>query len=271
LEGIGHGSNHAHQIYHRYSGSAIDDVLHSKGSSKMALQSGPDVQLPASFNSLRFPDADRADAVILTVTRDGQWFFGSGNRVDLVTVVEQVKDRLADRLDKMVYVRADARARYGAVAPVFSQLPAAGVDAVGLLTSGRNPQTNSCATSGLIVLIPEPPLPAASESARQSQHPQFAGVLRAPAIVPMGTSPRYPIVVQVLGGSGGVRWKINRKEVSGLNDLTAQLESLLEQRPERVGFLMADETLAFSDFVDAVDAEKGAGLDKIAVVIGNPQ
>jgi len=247
LEGIGHHSSDTHQTY----------------------------QSPTSVNSFRLPDADRDDAVILTVTRDGQLFVGHlliepNDRVDLVMVVDKVKDRLANRIDKTVYVRADARARYGTVDHLFSQLRTAGVDLVGLLTSGRNQQNNSCLTSGLEVLIPEAPLPIASDSARHSQPPQFVGVLRAPAIVPIGTSPRDPIVVQVLRGSGGILWKINRKEVSSLNELTLQLGSILGQRPEKVGFLTADETLTFSDFVDAVDAGIGAGLDKVAVVVGAP-
>lgn len=267
LEGIGQGSSHAQQIYHAYSRTMIGYVLHYRAGSKITSDRGRTVQLPTSFNSFRFPDADRADAVILTVTREDQL---PENPLDLVTVVGEVKDRLANRIDKTVYVRADARARYGTVAEVFGRLGTAGVDVVGLLTSRRNPQTNSCATSGLEILIPEPPLLAASDLAQQSQHSQFLDVLQEPATVPMGINRRGSIMVQVLRGAGGVEWKINGKEVAGLNGLTAQLESLLRQRQEKVGFLKADETLAFSDFVDAVDAGIGAGLEKVAVVIGTP-
>jgi biopolymer transport protein ExbD len=268
LQALGQGSGEAHQIYHNYFRSVIGNVLHSKGGIKIALPRAPDVQLPASVNAVGIPEAAREDAVTLTVLADGQLFIGPDYQVDMSNVSVAVKDRMFDRIDKTVYVRADAHASYGTVAQVFGQLRTAGVDVVGLLTSGRNPKSNSCATSGLEVLIPAPPLLAASDSAQQSQDSQFLRVLREPAIVPTGINLSDLIVVQVLRGSGRVRWKINQREVSGLNDLSAQLETILAQRPERVGFLMTDETLAFSDFIDAVDAGRGAGLDKVAVVIG---
>ena len=46
----------------------------------------------------------------------------------------EVKDLLTNRLDKTVYVRADARARYERVVEVVDNLRAAGVDQLGLLT-----------------------------------------------------------------------------------------------------------------------------------------
>jgi biopolymer transport protein ExbD/biopolymer transport protein TolR len=46
----------------------------------------------------------------------------------------KVKDLLANRLDKTVFVKADARARYERVVEVVDNLRAAGVDQLGLLT-----------------------------------------------------------------------------------------------------------------------------------------
>ena len=46
----------------------------------------------------------------------------------------KVKDLLTNRLDKTVFVKADARARYERVVDVVDNLRAAGVDQVGLLT-----------------------------------------------------------------------------------------------------------------------------------------
>jgi len=46
----------------------------------------------------------------------------------------KVKDLLVNRLDKMVYIRSDARARYERVVEVVDNLRAAGVDQIGLLT-----------------------------------------------------------------------------------------------------------------------------------------
>jgi biopolymer transport protein ExbD/biopolymer transport protein TolR len=46
----------------------------------------------------------------------------------------KVKDLLANRLDKTVFVKADSRARYERVVDVVDNLRAAGVDQLGLLT-----------------------------------------------------------------------------------------------------------------------------------------
>jgi biopolymer transport protein ExbD/biopolymer transport protein TolR len=46
----------------------------------------------------------------------------------------KVKDILTNRLDKMVFVRADSRAKYEKVVSVVDNLRSAGVDQLGLLT-----------------------------------------------------------------------------------------------------------------------------------------
>ena len=48
-----------------------------------------------------------------------------------------MKDLLANRLDKTVFVKADARARYERVVDVVDNLRAAGVDQLGLLTDSK--------------------------------------------------------------------------------------------------------------------------------------
>ena len=49
----------------------------------------------------------------------------------------KVKDRLANKVDKRVFIKADARARYGNVVDVVDNVRAAGVDDVGLLTDQK--------------------------------------------------------------------------------------------------------------------------------------
>ena len=46
----------------------------------------------------------------------------------------QIKDRISNRLDKTVYVKSDARAKYGDVVAVVDEIRSAGVDQLGLLT-----------------------------------------------------------------------------------------------------------------------------------------
>ncbi len=58
------------------------------------------------------------------------------SRLDELT--NKVKDRLADKPDKRIFIRADMRAKYGAVVDVVDNVRAAGVDDVGLLTEQKH-------------------------------------------------------------------------------------------------------------------------------------
>jgi biopolymer transport protein ExbD/biopolymer transport protein TolR len=97
------------------------------------LQKGFSVDLVRAANPRQMVDADKEDAVILAVTRDGKVFLGS-DRINLNDVTPMVKDRISSKLDKTVYVRGDARAKYGDVVNVIDNVRAAGVDSLGLLT-----------------------------------------------------------------------------------------------------------------------------------------
>ena len=102
------------------------------------LQKGVSVDL-AQVNSPRdMPDADKDDAIIVAVTRSGDLFLGTTKvkREDLAT---QIKDRIANRLDKTVFVKSDGRAKYGDVVAAVDEIRSAGVDQLGLLTE-RAPQ-----------------------------------------------------------------------------------------------------------------------------------
>jgi biopolymer transport protein ExbD len=88
----------------------------------------------ASVNSPRdMKDADRDDAIVVAVTRDGTLFLGN-NKISKEEITGQIKDRLANKLDKTVYVKSDARAKYGDVVAVVDEIRSAGVDQLGLLT-----------------------------------------------------------------------------------------------------------------------------------------
>src|SRR5437763_16495328 len=72
------------------------------------LQKGVSVDLAKVNNPAQMPDADKEDALIIAVMRDGKVYFGNDQIVpDLLT--NKVKDKLANRPNKTVYVRADAR------------------------------------------------------------------------------------------------------------------------------------------------------------------
>jgi len=100
------------------------------------LQKGVSVDLAKVNSPSAMPDADKEDALIVAVMRDGKLFFGN-DRIEADQLTQKIKDRLANRVDKRVYVRADARAKYGSVVEVVDNVRAAGVDDLGLLTDQR--------------------------------------------------------------------------------------------------------------------------------------
>lgn len=97
------------------------------------LQKGFSVDMAKAANPRQMPDADKEDAVVLAVTRDGKVYLGSG-QIQLGEVTAQVTDRISGKLDKTVYLKSDARAKYGDVVAVIDNVRAAGVDSLGLLT-----------------------------------------------------------------------------------------------------------------------------------------
>jgi biopolymer transport protein ExbD/biopolymer transport protein TolR len=100
------------------------------------LQKGVSVDLAKVNNPQQMPDADKEDALLVAVMRDGKIFFGN-DQITPDALTEKIKDRLANRVDKRVFIRADARAKYGTVVEVVDNVRAAGVDDLGLLTEQR--------------------------------------------------------------------------------------------------------------------------------------
>jgi biopolymer transport protein TolR len=100
------------------------------------LQKGVSVDMAKTEAPVPMADADKEDALLIAVMRDGTVFFGS-DKTPPDQLTNKVKDKLANRADKRVFIRADARARYGSVVDVVDNVRAAGVDQVGLLTEQR--------------------------------------------------------------------------------------------------------------------------------------
>jgi biopolymer transport protein TolR len=97
------------------------------------LQKGQSVDMAKVNNPVPMPDADKDDALLVVVMRDGQIYFGT-DRITLDELTNKVKDRLANQVNKQVFIRADMRAKYGSVVDVVDNVRSAGVDDVGLLT-----------------------------------------------------------------------------------------------------------------------------------------
>ena len=99
------------------------------------LTKGQPIDLVRTHNPITMQAADKEDAVLISVTRNGGVYLSPGNlKVTSDQLPEKVKDLLTNKPDKMVFIKSDARARYGAVEDVIDNVRAAGVDQIGLIT-----------------------------------------------------------------------------------------------------------------------------------------
>jgi biopolymer transport protein ExbD/biopolymer transport protein TolR len=97
------------------------------------LQKTHQVDLAPVNNPRDMKEADRDDAIVVAVTRDGSLYMGN-TKIKKEDITGQIKDQIANKLDKTVYVKSDARAKYGDVVAVVDEIRSAGVDQLGLLT-----------------------------------------------------------------------------------------------------------------------------------------
>jgi biopolymer transport protein ExbD/biopolymer transport protein TolR len=85
------------------------------------------------------PDADKEDAIVVAITRDGAVFLGQ-NKVGVSELGSQVREKMdKNPTSKTIFIRADARAQFRAVEDAIDAVRSVGVDDVGLLTQKREP------------------------------------------------------------------------------------------------------------------------------------
>jgi biopolymer transport protein TolR len=97
------------------------------------LQKGMSVEMAKVTNPTDMPNADRDDAIIVGISRDGVIFLGN-QKTALDQIASLVRDRISNRIDKTVFIKSDGRAKYGDVVKLVDEVRSAGVDNVGLLT-----------------------------------------------------------------------------------------------------------------------------------------
>jgi biopolymer transport protein ExbD/biopolymer transport protein TolR len=94
------------------------------------------VDLPTADAAVVMENANKEDAIIVAVTRDGKTFLG-GDQVTLDDLGPKISAKLENKMDKEVYMRADIRANYGKVMDAVDGIRSAGVSQLGLLTEKR--------------------------------------------------------------------------------------------------------------------------------------
>ena len=104
------------------------------------LQKGASVDMAKTDNPAPMQDADKEDAVIVAVQKDGVIYLGN-DHITPDQLTQKVRDKLDRKTDKRVFVRADAHAKYGMVVDVVDNVRSAGVDQLGLLTEQNKSTT----------------------------------------------------------------------------------------------------------------------------------
>ncbi|MGA3083019.1 MAG: biopolymer transporter ExbD [Terracidiphilus sp.] len=100
------------------------------------LQNKVQIDMAKVDNATNMPDADKEDAIVVAITRDGVIYLGQ-NKTTVEEIGAQVREKLADKPGKTIFIRADARAQYRAVEDAIDGVRTAGVEDVGLLTQKR--------------------------------------------------------------------------------------------------------------------------------------
>jgi len=99
------------------------------------LTKGQSVEKVRAKNPIAMQNADKEDAIMVSISRDGRFFLSPGNsQIKLEDLTGKVRDLQTNKLDKTVYIQSDRRAKYEGVMDVVDNLRGAGVDQIGLIT-----------------------------------------------------------------------------------------------------------------------------------------
>ncbi len=98
------------------------------------LQKGVDVALPEANNSGDKPDT--ADQTVVHIGADSQLYVNA-LKVTESEAVLRLQATLETKADKIVYLKGDKEAPYGAIMKMMDALRAAGIESVGLITEKK--------------------------------------------------------------------------------------------------------------------------------------
>jgi biopolymer transport protein ExbD len=97
------------------------------------LQKNVSVDMVKTQHAQEMDAENKTNAVTLAVTRDGRVYLGR-KLIPMDSVTSQVTAAISHNIDKTVFLRADARAKYGDVLDVVNALRAANIQDLGMLT-----------------------------------------------------------------------------------------------------------------------------------------
>lgn|SRR5438045_6801140 len=91
-----------------------------------------EVNLPYANHPVAEPGANREDAIIIVVARDGLIYLGN-ERTQLSTMSASIQALVKSGSPKVAYFKADARARYKYVRDALEGVQAAGLEKIAIL------------------------------------------------------------------------------------------------------------------------------------------
>ena len=103
------------------------------------LQQGVSVALPRDMNN---PDEDPAiikeSSVVVAITENGDLYLGK-KKIDKDSLKTEIDEKMAGKVDteRIVYIRSDINANYGAVVETINLIRDAGIDQIGLVADKR--------------------------------------------------------------------------------------------------------------------------------------
>jgi biopolymer transport protein TolR len=212
----------------------------NKPAQSPSLQRGISVQMATSNHAAPMPEADWENAWIVTVTTDGQIYFGA-DPVSAEGLAEQMKIHPRNR-DAKLYIKADAGTPFSSVSQVLHAARVDLFDNVVLLTAQPEAAQPGTITppKGLDVWI------------GNEAGPNF-------------------VVVQIAAdrGSatlGSATLKVGNKTVAP-SALQGKLAQLFDNRAGRIVVLKASGQVTFAQLVQAIDACQGAGASRVTVTV----
>jgi biopolymer transport protein ExbD len=81
----------------------------------------------------------REDVMEVAVTRDGKVYFGL-DQIMIDSLSDRIRQSASQGGERKVYIRADMRARYGAVKQVLDAVQSAGIENIAFLVDQRHPR-----------------------------------------------------------------------------------------------------------------------------------
>ena len=116
---------------------AISGAVFAQSGVNVPIRRGVGVQLVVTSNAVPVPNADKQDALVVTLTADGSVYLG-GDRLPIPALADRVRSILSTRKDKTLYIKADARVPYARLVEVMDAVQKSGVEGLTFLTAQQD-------------------------------------------------------------------------------------------------------------------------------------